>query len=217
MFAKVLGGGVAAVGLGTAYAYHWYCKSPYPPFHTLFPLFMHCTVLARATENMGSDAVERMMRFSKVAVPLIVEYKWLEAKLEKLPGKFPDIFPALPDEEQTRQFQVLHDKWAPPAFDCFMELGGFYYKNGQKVASNASGLLCLCLMITSAHKTNNSGTAIMRVRSSDNNTHLNVGVFPKSWVDYFQPFLNDIPARTMDDIRAVIENELTDGAIVLGE
>lgn len=213
MFAKVLGGGVAAVGLGTAYGYHWYwelfLRIPYLPFHTLFPLFMHCTVLARATENMGSDAVERMMRFSKVAVPLIVEYKWLEAKLEKLPEKFPDIFPALPDEEQTRQFQVLHDKWAPPAFDCFMELGGFYYKNGQKVASNASGFLCLCLIIAKPH---DLGTAIMR-----NNTHLNVGVFPKSWVDYFQPFLNDIPARTMDEIRAVIENELTDGARVLGE
>lgn len=166
---------------------------------------------------MGSDAVQRMMIYCKVAVPLIVEYKWLEAKLEKLPGKFPSLFPDLPEEEQKRQFQVLHDKWAPPTFDCFMELGGFYYKSGQKVAANTSGLLYLCLIITSAHKPHDPGTAIMRVRSPDNNTHLNVGVFPKSWVDYFQPFLNDIPARTIDEIRAVIENEFNDGARVLGE
>ena len=75
---------------------------------------------------------------------MILEYKWVEAKVEKLPRNFPSLFPEVPEEEQTRQFQELHDKWSPILFDCFMELGGFYYKCGQKVASNASGLILRC-------------------------------------------------------------------------
>ena len=89
---------------------------------------------------MGSDAVERMKRYGKVALPMILQYKWTEAKLEKLPSRFPSFFPELPKEEQTRQYQVLHDKWSPALFECFMELGGFYYKSGQKIASNTTGL-----------------------------------------------------------------------------
>ena len=38
------------------------------------------------------------------------------------------------------------------------------------------------------------------------------GVAPQTYVDIFQPFLNDIPARSMDEIRRVIEAELNDGA-----
>jgi aarF domain-containing kinase len=53
-----------------------------------------------------------------------------------------------------------------------MSLGGFYYKNGQKIASNMSGIA------------------------------------PKIYQDMFQPFLNDIPARSPANIRAVVEGEL---------
>jgi predicted unusual protein kinase regulating ubiquinone biosynthesis (AarF/ABC1/UbiB family) len=34
------------------------------------------------------------------------------------------------------------------------------------------------------------------------------GVAPKIYQDMFQPFLNDIPARSPSDIRAVVEGEL---------
>ena len=53
-----------------------------------------------------------------------------------------------------------------------MELGGFYYKSGQKIASNMSG------------------------------------VIPKTYIDMYQPFLNDIPERTPEDIRSVVEGQL---------
>lgn len=42
--------------------------------------------------------------------------------------------------QYARRFEVLHHKHAKPMFDIFMELGGFYYKSGQKIASNMAGL-----------------------------------------------------------------------------
>ena len=124
--------------------------------------------------TMGADSIDRIATYQKVAVPMIVDYKWLEWKLEKAPKVewLRSYFPQLPEEEQKRQFQELHEKHAKPLFDLFMELGGFYYKSGQKIAANISG------------------------------------VCPKTYIDMFQPFLNDIPARDMDDIRSVVEGEL---------
>lgn len=94
-----------------------------------------------AKQRMGADAVARIVSYDIVAVPAIVEYKWLEAKCEKLPKVLPSLFPPVSDEEERAQFQVLHRKWAKPLFDKFMELGGFYYKSGQKIASNMSGVV----------------------------------------------------------------------------
>ena len=148
MFRKVLGGTIGTAVAGNLAFYAW------------------------ARNVMGEDAVDRLITYDKIAIPAIIEYKWLEAKLEKFPAMLPAIFPVLPEKEQKRQFQELHDKYAEPMFNVFMELGGFYYKNGQKIAANMSG------------------------------------VFPKTYVDMFQPFLNDIPARSMEDIRSVISGEL---------
>lgn len=94
-----------------------------------------------AKQRMGSDAVARIISYDMVAVPAIVEYKWLEAKCEKLPKVLPALFPPVSDEEERAQFEVLHRKWAKPLFDKFMELGGFYYKSGQKIASNTAGVV----------------------------------------------------------------------------
>ena len=99
---------------------------------------------AWARTTMGADAVDRIYTYDKVAVPMILDYKWLEWKLEIAPhSEFINLltplsgfFPVLPEEEQKRQFQILHEKHAKPLFDCFMELGGFYYKSGQKIAAN---------------------------------------------------------------------------------
>ena len=124
---------------------------------------------------MGDDALQRIIKYDKMAVPAIIEYKWLEAKCETLPESMPFLFPKVTEAEETAQFQVLHDKYAQPMYDLFMDLGGFYYKSGQKIAANM------------------------------------MGVVPKTYIDLFQPFLNDIPARSMDDIRAVIEGELGEG------
>ena len=121
---------------------------------------------------MGDDAVDRLISYSKVISPAIMEYKWEEAKCEKFPQVAPLLFPPVSEEEQKLRFEKLHNKWAEPIRDCFMDLGGFYYKSGQKIASNVGG------------------------------------VWPKLYIDTFQPFLNDIPAQTPDEVRAVVEKEL---------
>ena len=149
MIRKLLGGSLATTTAATLGGYLW----------------------ARST--MGEDAVARIITYDKVAVPAILEYKYLEAKLEVWPKLLPSLFPVLPEAEQKAQFQLLHDKYAQPMFDVFMQLGGFYYKNGQKIAANM------------------------------------MGVVPKTYIDLFQPFLNDIPAREMSDIRQVINGELS--------
>ena len=147
-FRKLLGGVVCAQIGGAGYGYYW------------------------ATTNLGEDAVERIMRYDKVVMPMILQYKWLEAKCEKLPKILPSIFPPVSFEEEQRQFEVLHKKFAPAAVDIHMELGGFYYKSGQKIASNMGG------------------------------------ISPKPWIDAFQPFLNDIPARDPKEVRTVLEEGL---------
>jgi aarF domain-containing kinase len=153
MIKRIAGATLSATVGGGAYAYYW------------------------ARTNMGTDAVDRIFEYDKVAVPMIMDYKWLEFKLEKAPyfSILSSFYPLLTEEEQKKQFQVLHDKHAKPLFDCFMQLGGFYYKSGQKIAANAAG------------------------------------VVPETYINMFQPFLNNIPARSMDDIRSVIEHELGDG------
>ena len=127
---------------------------------------------AWATNTMGDDAVGRLITYSKVISPAIMSYKWEEAKCEKFPEIAPWLFPVVSEEEQKLRFEKLHNKWAEPIRDCFMELGGFYYKSGQKIASNVGG------------------------------------VWPKLYIDTFQPFLNQIPAQTPDQVRAVVEAEL---------
>jgi hypothetical protein len=116
-FRKVLGATAAANVVGGGYAYYW------------------------AKKNMGEDALDRIIKYDKVAVPMIVQYKWLEAKCEKLPTILPWLFPPVSLKEEQKQFEVLHRKFAQPLFDVFMELGGFYYKSGQKIASNMGGIV----------------------------------------------------------------------------
>jgi len=125
-----------------------------------------------AKKAMGDDSVSRLIAYNKVVSPAIMEYKWEEAKCEKLPKVLPWLFPPVPKEEQDKRFEKLHEKWTQPLFDCFMELGGFYYKSGQKIASNFGG------------------------------------VWPQRYTETFQPFLNQIPARTPEQVRKVVEDEL---------
>lgn len=129
-------------------------------------------VYFKAKKELGEDALSRQWQYNRVAFPVISEYKWTEAKCEILPKFLPSIFPPVTDEEERAIFEVLHRKHAKSMFDIFMKLGGFFYKNGQKVASN------------------------------------NGGVVPQYYIDMFQPFLNDIPARDPADVRAVMEAEL---------
>ena len=92
------------------------------------------------TSWLGDDAVDRLIRYQRTIVPMVMAYKWEEAKCEKLPEALPWLFSKVSEEEYQRRFNVLHKKWAKPIFDCFMDLGGFYYKSGQKIASNAGSV-----------------------------------------------------------------------------
>jgi hypothetical protein len=99
VFARRLLAGAATVGVGgSAYGYYW------------------------ATTNMGDDAVKRLRTYCGVIVPFVVQYKWMEAKCEKLPKLVPWLFPPMSEEQETKEFNKLHEKWAPPIFDLFMEV-----------------------------------------------------------------------------------------------
>ena len=127
-----------------------------------------------ARQKFGEDGVERIIEYDKLAVPCAIEYKLLEAKCEKFPNMpiLSMFFPKVSIEEEQKQFEVLHRKYVKPMYDLHMKLGGFYYKSGQKTATNYAG------------------------------------VIPEIFVDAFQPFLNDIPARDPEEVRTVLEKEL---------
>lgn len=116
MLRKVALGGAVVTVTGGGYAYH------------------------RVRETLGDDALQRIIIFDKVAVPAIIDYKWEEAKCETLPKYLPVLFPPVSAEEERLRFERLHHKWAQPMYDVYMELGGFYYKSGQKIAANAVGI-----------------------------------------------------------------------------
>jgi aarF domain-containing kinase len=94
-----------------------------------------------ANDNLGSDALDRIVQFDKVALPAIIDYKVTEARCEKLPKLLPQLFSEVPEDEQLRRYALLHEKHKQSLFDIFMELGGFYYKSGQKIASNTGGVV----------------------------------------------------------------------------
>ena len=96
---------------------------------------------SEAKRTMGEDAVSRLISYNKVALPAILQYKMVEFQCEKLPKLAPSLFPPVSDAEELKKFAVLHEKWKKPLFDKFMELGGFYYKSGQKIASNQAGVV----------------------------------------------------------------------------
>ena len=159
---------------------------------------------AWARRELGEDGLSRIYAYDRVAVPAIIEYKLLEARCEKLPAVLPFLFPRPSDEEERARFQILHDKWVGPLYEVHMSLGGFYYKSAQKVApaaqrarSAARKQLATCTLtplITSAPGP--------QVASNQG------GVVPKTYVDSFQPFLNDIPPREFDEVVSVVEEEL---------
>ncbi|KAJ1445447.1 ABC1 family-domain-containing protein [Pelagophyceae sp. CCMP2097] len=122
-------------------------------------------------KELGNDCFERFYSHQSVALPAILQYKVCEFQCEKLPAMLPRLFPKPSDDEYAARLQVLHEKWAPLVFSKFMELGGFYYKTGQKMAANQGGFS------------------------------------PPHYVDLFQPFLNAIPARSMRDVKHVIEDD----------
>jgi len=95
-----------------------------------------------ARRELGDDALERIGSFYSVALPLIAEYKTLEFWSEVLPAKLPGVFgPPLSQGEMDALFAPLHAKWQSPVRDKFMELGGFYYKSGQRIAGNMGGFV----------------------------------------------------------------------------
>ena len=74
----------------------------------------------------------------QVALPALLAYKKAEATKQLLPVKFKGtflegLFPELTDEEQDAVFAPMHEYWAPKMREKFLELRGFYLKNGQMI------------------------------------------------------------------------------------
>eukprot|EP00944_MAST-04C_sp_MAST-4C-sp1_P008857 g8857.t1 len=172
------------MGGGLSQLYNFFIESIAPVPMTIFKNVLKLTGAsvtvgtvagyAWARTTFGDDSLSRIIKYDKVAVPAAIEYKWLEAKCEKFPH-YPILsyfFPKVSVEEEEKLFGHLHKKYVQPLYDVHMELGGFYYKSGQKTATNFSG------------------------------------VIPEIYIDKFQPFLNDIPARDPADVRRVLEEEL---------
>lgn len=79
-------------------------------------------------DDMGPDSLNRLLSFYSVAVPLVLDYKILEMKCETLPTVLPQFFDPVTQEEESKLFEPLHEKWKQPLVDKLMELGGFFYK-----------------------------------------------------------------------------------------
>ena len=76
------------------------------------------------SDELGEDALNRIWVYDQVALPAILEYKWCEARSEKLPKMLPLLFAEVSEEELTSRYEALHHKWKQPLYDVFMELGG---------------------------------------------------------------------------------------------
>ena len=92
-------------------------------------------------QRLVTISLKRIMKYDAVAVPAAVEYKWLEAKCEKFPH-----YPVLSYFFQSfcgrrrKLFERLHKNM----FNHFMMYiwsWEFYYKSGQKTATNFSGVI----------------------------------------------------------------------------
>lgn len=65
-----------------------------------------------ARQTIGEDGLDRIVHFDKVAIPIVLDYKWEEAKCEKLPKILPSIFRPVPEEEQNRRFKGEGEGWS---------------------------------------------------------------------------------------------------------
>lgn len=89
--------------------------------------------LAAFRYEFGEDALPRLFRSYRDAIPAFGAYKKVQLLKETIPkwlGKEPD------PEEIAAAYEALHEHWAPRMLDAAFELGGFYLKGGQLVASN---------------------------------------------------------------------------------
>ncbi|EOD33001.1 hypothetical protein EMIHUDRAFT_471617 [Emiliania huxleyi CCMP1516] len=86
MLRRALGLTTVGVGGGAAFAYQW------------------------AKEALGEDGLERLIKYDRVAIPAIVQYKWVEARCGKLSRLAPLLFPPVSEEEETARFAVLHER-----------------------------------------------------------------------------------------------------------
>lgn len=86
-----------------------------------------------AQSELGEDAIERTLSFYRVAMPALAEYKLFEWRCAQ------QMFPLTP-AEQDAGFEALHEKWAPRFRDKYLELRGFYLKQGQGIANNVADL-----------------------------------------------------------------------------
>ena len=118
---KVLLGTTVGVAGGGGYGYYW-CK-----------------------KNLGEDQLDRLVTFEKKIIPIAIHYKWLEAKCEKLPKRFPFLFPPVSEEEEAARFAVLHEKYKEPVYNLC-----------ELVPSQNHAASCVCLCFESDYSSSRS-------------------------------------------------------------
>eukprot|EP00944_MAST-04C_sp_MAST-4C-sp1_P001039 g1039.t1 len=83
-------------------------------------LFVSSIVLYTSYKVYENEGLKRSMFFWRRAFPIYLHYRLVEWQVRNLP-----------EAEQDKRFNALHDMYAPIAMDIILDMGGFYIKIGQ--------------------------------------------------------------------------------------
>ena len=81
---------------------------------------MPSLVLYTSYEVYKNEGLKRSILFWRRAFPIYLHYRLVEWQVRNLP-----------EPDQDKRFNALHDMYAPIAMDIILDMGGFYIKIGQ--------------------------------------------------------------------------------------
>lgn len=81
----------------------------------------------------GEEALPRLLHAYRYAIPAFIQYKSVDLFQERLPAYFGR---EVNREEVEKAYEALHQLHAPVMYEKFLELRGFFLKNGQMIANN---------------------------------------------------------------------------------
>ena len=81
----------------------------------------------------GDEALPRLIHAYRYAIPAFIQYKSVDLFQERLPAYFGR---EVNRKEVDKAYEELHRLHAPVIYEKFLELRGFFLKNGQMIANN---------------------------------------------------------------------------------
>jgi aarF domain-containing kinase len=84
-------------------------------------------------QENGEEALPRLVHAYRYAIPAFIQYKSVDVFQERLPAYFGL---KVDREEVEKAYEALHQLHAPVMYEKFLELRGFFLKNGQMIANN---------------------------------------------------------------------------------